>query len=340
MSLRAVRTRFFAWLAGRFIRIAELLLGRYSKRYTQVGLELMKRGRPYMAREFVATSMLLVPGNAVTAAACRDLIAEGAGQPPPVTDEDLGSLEAFCCFVGYPRSGHSLPGSLLDAHPNATISHELNATKFVCAGWSREDLFRVIIENTRLFARSGRQWTGYSYQVPGQWQGRFEDLRIIGDKKGGGTAAGLVKNPALLDELSDCVKLPLRVVHVHRNPYDNIAAMAKGITRLRSNTVDGMIETYFRLVSEIERLKRRGVNGDIIDIPLEDLIAEPRETLARICRFLGLRPDAKYLSDCAGIVFESPKKSRRKLQWSDSQKRAVQERAGEYDWLRHYDFTD
>jgi hypothetical protein len=36
-------------------------------------------------------------------------------------------------FIGYLRSGHSLIASLLDAHPNAIATHELDALKFVGA---------------------------------------------------------------------------------------------------------------------------------------------------------------------------------------------------------------
>ena len=47
---------------------------------------------------------------------------------------DFEKLQAYCMFIGYPRSGHSLVGSLLDAHPNIIIAHELNALQFVVAG--------------------------------------------------------------------------------------------------------------------------------------------------------------------------------------------------------------
>ena len=33
-------------------------------------------------------------------------------------------LRAFCLFMGYTRSGHSLVGACLDAHPEAAIAHE------------------------------------------------------------------------------------------------------------------------------------------------------------------------------------------------------------------------
>jgi len=40
-------------------------------------------------------------------------------------------VRTYVMFVGYPRSGHSLIGSLLDAHPNVVIAHEMDALQFV-----------------------------------------------------------------------------------------------------------------------------------------------------------------------------------------------------------------
>jgi hypothetical protein len=34
-------------------------------------------------------------------------------------------------FVGYSRSGHSLVGALLDAHPEIPVAYEANALKLV-----------------------------------------------------------------------------------------------------------------------------------------------------------------------------------------------------------------
>src|SRR6056297_1246638 len=46
----------------------------------------------------------------------------------------LGAVEAFVQFVGFPRSGHSLIGSVLDAHPHAIISHELDTMGLIKKG--------------------------------------------------------------------------------------------------------------------------------------------------------------------------------------------------------------
>jgi hypothetical protein len=36
--------------------------------------------------------------------------------------DPFADVHAFCLFVGYSRSGHSLVGALLDAHPGITIA--------------------------------------------------------------------------------------------------------------------------------------------------------------------------------------------------------------------------
>ncbi len=62
---------------------------------------------------------------------------------------DIRSADFYCMFIGYPRSGHSLIGSLLDAHPNIIISHELNVLKKLYMGWKEQRIYTEI----RLFLR-------------------------------------------------------------------------------------------------------------------------------------------------------------------------------------------
>ena len=44
---------------------------------------------------------------------------------------DFKDIETFCVFIGYPRSGHSLIASLLDAHPEMVFSNELNVLRYI-----------------------------------------------------------------------------------------------------------------------------------------------------------------------------------------------------------------
>ena len=97
--------------------------------------------------------------------------------------ELFSTIEKYCMFIGYPRSGHSLIGSLLDAHQNMVIAHELDAMKYVKYGFSKEQIFYLILENSKNFTKKGREWTGYSYLVPNQWHSRFSKLKLLAIKK-------------------------------------------------------------------------------------------------------------------------------------------------------------
>ena len=154
----------------------------------------------------------------------RHGVARGVSVASP--DGPFASARTFCIFIGYPRSGHSLIGSLLDAHPRMVVAHELDALKLVGEGVSKRDLYEQIVANAEQAAAAGREQTGYSYAVPGQWQGRFEEIQVLGDKKGGMSTVRLRERPELLDQLVELVGLPLKLIHVVRNPYDNIATIA------------------------------------------------------------------------------------------------------------------
>lgn len=48
---------------------------------------------------------------------------------------------------------------------------------------------------------------------------------MIGDKKGGRTTQLLELNKETLLNISRTVKLPIKIIHMVRNPFDNIATM-------------------------------------------------------------------------------------------------------------------
>ena len=57
-------------------------------------------------------------------------------------------------------------------------------------------------------------------------------LQIIGDKKGVGASRSLLqeRKRVSFEELKKIVNVPIKFIHVYRNPYDNVATMV-----LRSN---------------------------------------------------------------------------------------------------------
>src|SRR5262245_7971773 len=199
----------------------------------------------------------------------------------------FASVETFCLFIGYARSGHSLIGSLLDAHPNAIIADELDALKYVQAGFSQNQLFYLLLRNSQRAANAGRERTGYSYFVPGQWQGRFEKLRVIGDKMGRITTVRLGAFPYLLDILFADFRVKPKFIHIMRNPYDIISTMvSRNMLSLK-----GSCNNFFSVAADVEKI-RQHCGRAIYDLRHEDFVADPKGALRALCAFLNLKEDS------------------------------------------------
>ena len=125
--------------------------------------------------------------------------------------------------------------------------------------------------------------------------------------------------------------MPIKLVHVIRNPYDAMASHVKhkNVTASDSEVFKYFLERYiyrihtsFLLVltsdsrfesqaSIIKRLKaEQSEKYPMIDIRSEDLIADPKKEIQRLFSFLELPIDEKFLTDSAGIVFGKPSYSR------------------------------
>lgn len=72
-----------------------------------------------------------------------------------LTASHFEEVEAYCMFLGYARSGHSLLGSLLDAHPDVVIAHELDALRYLRGAFGRAQVYSLILQNARRFADGG-----------------------------------------------------------------------------------------------------------------------------------------------------------------------------------------
>jgi hypothetical protein len=246
---------------------------------------------------------------------------------------DFDRVSRFCLFVGYPRSGHSLVGALLNAHRNAVIAHELNAQDLVLAGCSRDALYSRILARASWFNLRGNT-SNYSYQVPGQWQGRFQELRVIGDKRGGAVTRGLAAHDDLLERVRALVGVPLRLIHMVRNPFDNISA----ISTWNRLSLEDSVEFYFRHCRTTSTLGERCRPGELLTLRHEDVVREPRRALAALCEFLDLEPDPDFVEACRRIVFPEPTYSRRRIAWPAGVVRDVEMQAREHPHLAGYRF--
>lgn len=249
----------------------------------------------------------------------------------------LDSAETYCMFIGYERSGHSLIGALLNAHPDIVMAHELGVLKYILAGFSKRQIYSLILENSVTFAKEGSVSDGrYSYKVPNQWQGKFRKMKIIGDKEGPGVTRRLMARPWLLPRLQKTINGKIKMFHVVRNPYDNISTMAKRL----DVGLEKSIRFYFSMCKTIADVKKKINTADLFELRHEAFIDNSREHLRQMCVFVGVDPSDDYLNDCSGIVYKSPNKTRHDAAWNDDLIAIVEEKITRFPFLEGYSYTD
>jgi hypothetical protein len=219
-------------------------------------------------------------------------------------------VRTYALFIGHGRSGSSLVGSLINAHRHALIAHELNALHFVKRRFPRLAFYWLHHFQDQAFDRAGREWTGYDYRVAGQWQGRFDRLLVIGDKHAGGATRVLGQRPEILARLRRTVGVSVKMVHIVRNPLDNIATLH----RRQDLSLPDAARHYWEHAATNERLLRDNP-CDALTLHLEDVIADPGLELSRLCRFLDLDAPSDYLEACAAALFAAPRRTRDLIDW-------------------------
>jgi len=256
--------------------------------------------------------------------------------------KEFRGISNFCLFVGYWRSGHSLVASLLDAHAEICFGMEWGVLPHVKTGYTKNQIYYSLIRNSYLFRkREHNKWTGYSYRLENSWQGRFKRLRVIGDKQGGRTAMMLRKDPNLLKTLEKIIGRKPLFIHVIRNPFDVIATHAirlyGGKSLPRRSQIMLVSDLFFERAELVQKLKNDG-RHKIFDIYHEEFVDHPEEILKQAVYFLGLEAEESYLNDCSSIVYDTPHKSRKKIEWTAEMINDIEKRSAPYPFLSHYRF--
>lgn len=257
--------------------------------------------------------------------------------------DKFGDVETYVMFIGYPRSGQTLIGAVLNAHPDAVVAHELNALAMLQYPFmTRDKLFAAHLERERWFGELDYHWRAYDFRVEGQWQGRFRDLKVIGDKRGAGAGRYLKKHPQELEVLQDVLgpEIDLKIIHVVRNPYDNVASMQRHATRLNhEQPYQTALADYIDLLAISTEVIERYAE-QVLTVYYEAFASDPQQSLMDLWQFIGREADADYLQACADIVFVAPTKARHRVDWTDEQLAQVSELVVHYEHLKHYTFDD
>lgn len=309
----------------------------------------------------------------------------------------VNRVEKFVFFIGYQRSGHSIIGSFMDAHPHMVIAHEFmlfNKLKEMDEKYkdmsplrNKEVLFNELYQDSCTDAergwRSGQlRNKNYTLTINSQWQGRYDrHIQVIGDKSGGATTTVYTSSPLKFEEYLNNLKkttgIPVKVLHVVRNPYDMIATDALYSEGKRRRAVTGerqavFVSNFKNTLSELKALGKfeqfnaarlnnqtliesrtksivRLANGNkkiiqligeknVLELHNMDLVKDPIATLTRICEFLNLYCSHSYLKACAEKVFKTVSNTRELVVWTESTRKKVDDLISQHSFLRRYSF--
>ena len=288
----------------------------------------------------------------------------------PLTKEEINGIEKFVIFVGYARSGTSIIGSLLDAHPNMIIAHEYMIFKT----WPLDDKNRDTLNGNRSYvfnelyqksyrasclgARSEHKDNkGYTLFVNNSWQAQFKDLKVIGDKSGGSVGTLYSRDASKVQksyqEIMETVKVPIHSLHLLRNPFDIMStsllfksSVTRGTKYEPTNGMKCNNTASLERIIDIFFLFAKGVydmistcNLTLLEIHSEDFVKQPQEIMKWICDFLGVECSPWYLQMCQDKVFPSVSRSRDKVEWTEEQIARVQKLMDTFPYFKGYNFV-
>lgn len=246
-------------------------------------------------------------------------------------------VETVCVFIGHVKSGGTLLGAMIDAHPDALVADEVDVLSRLEDGFGRREIFEVLAKNSRREAMKGRvtarRLGGYSLAIPDQWQGRHRVVRVIGASRAGPTTRLIGDRPDRLDELRGFASpARLRFIHVVRNPLDPIAAMVlRGGRSVEDATAD-----YARQAERAEQLRAKLSPDEYHTAHYEAMLADPAATVESVVEFLGLEQRPEHVAACAALVDPGRPGERGAVEWSPAQLEAVRDIVESHAFLADY----
>ncbi len=243
---------------------------------------------------------------------------------------EFEAIEKFLLIVGNARSGTTLFGALIDAHPAAMVAQESRSSGEFWRGRTRSDILAEIRDYSERSRTHGLRWEGYNYGRGSASKKR--EVRVVGDKIWNPALLLLQGDYGLLPQLEETVGAEVVLLHGVRDPLDAISTMAK-----RSGApVEDRIPWYFAHCEAILALEERLPPGRLRTVTLESLVASPQSELRSLCQWLGLEPEDEYLTACAERMFQQPRKTREEVTWSPEALREVEARAAIFPFLQEY----
>jgi hypothetical protein len=242
----------------------------------------------------------------------------------------FGQLDYFVLIVGNARSGSTLLGSIIDAHPCAVIGNETMASQTFWRGLERQEILGDILANSKHSNDSGRMSEGYSYAIDQETE--LAKVRVMGDKVWNPAILMLHGDAKLIGGLKAAIGAPVKFIHAIRNPFDVVATMHG-----RSGaSLSDRAHWYFMHCDAAEAVRDKSDGSGYVEAHLETLLAEPDEVIPQVTSFLGLEPSEEHLAACKEMLFKEPRRTRYSVAWDEDVVCDMLERMKRFDFLHLY----
>ena len=97
--------------------------------------------------------------------------------------------------------------------------------------------------------------------------------------------------------------------------------------------LNSAIRSYFQKTQPVQKLHEMS-KYPILDVYSRDVIAKPRETLHKLCDFLGVTCYTEFVDLALKIIYSKPSKTRRSVNWTKEQIERVTNEMSKYQFLK------
>ena len=243
----------------------------------------------------------------------------------------FNDFQTFCLIIGNARSGSTILGSAIDAHPNAIVANETLASNNFWRGLNKESILQEVIENACVNHQNSRPSENYHYQI-GDAPATKKRVHVYGDKIWNPATLLLHGDYELIPRLSETLNAKIFLIASIRNPFDTIATMHR---RSQAPIAD-RIRWYFMHCESISALEARSPDAGFMHCHHELLIANPDEELLRICEALNLSTDKKHLESISKFLFKTPSRTSSTIDWTVEDIENILTRMQNFPYLAHY----
>lgn len=258
-------------------------------------------------------------------------LADAARRDSPTAFDDVST---FCLLIGHTKSGGSLLGAMLDAHPSVIFGEEVDIVELCSAGFTPDQIFRTLERSARREAMRGRvtarRLGGYSLAMPG-WQGLHDHPTVVGVSRAGPTTRLLGSSASALDDfLGTFEDQRIVALHIVRRPRDSVAAMV-----LRSGRdLPDAIADYAAQCERLEHLRNR--LPDVCTIHYEELTGSTSRTLTLLLEHLEVEVMDAHIESCTALIDRSRTPESELIDWDASATAALGAVAQRFDFLEPY----